>query len=222
MNRKRVEFNSLLYLGTLLLLSYSCEKIGDNQVRDIDGNVYNVIDIGTQVWMAENLRTVRLNDGLEIQLVPDDTEWEDLKAPGYSWYGNYEAFFNLNHYGALYNQYAVLSGKLCPAGWHVPDNEEWKILFSFLGWDSAGGKLKEIGTLNWADPNKGATNETGFTALPGGARNGSAGDFQDFRERGYFWSSHIESVWGVNNFTTIGSQYVMSRTTGVSVRCIKD
>ena len=95
--------------------------------------------------MAENLRTTRLNDGTEIPLVESDTAWANLKTPGYCWYGNYEAFFNLNHYGALYNYYAVRSGKLCPVGWHVPDTDEWYTLIMFLGYDIAGGKMKETG-----------------------------------------------------------------------------
>jgi uncharacterized protein (TIGR02145 family) len=106
--------------------------------------------------------------------------------PGYCWYGNYEAFFNLNHYGALYNFYAVSSGKLCPTGWHVPEDDEWITLELFLGSDSAGGKLKESGTRNWISPNAGATNETGFNALPGGYRNSYYNDFQMFRKGGYY------------------------------------
>lgn len=217
-----IRFTTLMYTGILLILSCSCEKVVENQVVDIDGNVYNTVTIGTQVWMAENLKTTKLNDGTDIPLVTDDTEWSNLTTPGYCWYGNYEAFFNLNHYGALYNEYAVSSGKLCPTGWHVPNDEEWETLIIFLGLDSAGGKLKETGTTNWASPNTGATNETSFAALPGGYRNSYYNDFQKFRQRGYYWSSSVGSSWAVYYYTTDVMNICMSRTDGVSVRCIRD
>ena len=93
----------LLFAGIGPMFSLSCERTAETGLADIDGNAYDTVVIGTQVWMAENLKTTRLNDGTEIPLVADDTAWSNLKTPGYCWYGNYEAFFNLNHYGALYN-----------------------------------------------------------------------------------------------------------------------
>lgn len=212
----------LLFAGICTMVSISCEKTAETGLADIDGNVYDTVVIGTQVWMAENLKTTRLNDGTEIPLVADDTAWSNLKTPGYCWYGNYEAFFNLNHYGALYNLYSVTSGKLCPVGWHVPDDDEWYTLRLFLGYDIAGGKMKEAGTRNWLSPNTGATNESGFNALPGGFRNAYYKDYQRFRSSGFFWSSVPGSAFGVTHTSvevTIGS---MSRNYGVSVRCIRD
>jgi uncharacterized protein (TIGR02145 family) len=147
-------------------------------VKDIDGNVYKTITIGTQVWMAENLRTTKLDDGKIVPLVTDDKIWAGLNTPAYCWYTN-NAPENKNKYGALYNWYTVSTNKLCPRGWHVPTDAEWKTLITNLGGESvAGGKLKEKGTSHWQSPNAGATNETGFTALPSGERKQS-GVFED-------------------------------------------
>ena len=102
-------------------------------------------DIGTQTWMAENLRSTTLNDGTDIPFVPDVTAWAALTTPGYCWFQS-----DSLGYGALYNWYTVNTGKLCPEGWHVPADEEWTILTDFLGGKSvAGGKLKEAGTYHW-------------------------------------------------------------------------
>ena len=207
----------------LLALNLACEKNSEKAgLTDIDGNVYDTVVIGTQVWMAENLRTTRLNDGTEIPLVESDTAWSNLKTPGYCWYGNYEAFFSLNNYGALYNFHAVKSGKLCPVGWHVPSWDEWYILKNSLGFDTAGGEMKETGTRDWLSPNTGATNKSGFNALPGGFRNAYYKDFQRFRVSGFFWFS------GGSDAMRADYQWVdlihtsLSQNDGVSVRCVKD
>ena len=119
-------------------------------VTDIDGNVYETVRIGDQVWMVGNLRTTRLNDGQIIPCEPDDLDWANLRAPGYCWSKN--DLENKDDFGALYNWYAVNTGKLAPIGWHVPTEDEWKILANILGGESvAGDKLKEIGfTTCWA------------------------------------------------------------------------
>jgi len=206
-----------------LALTLACEKNpGKTGLADIDGNVYDTVVIGTQVWMSENLRTTHLNDGTEIPLIESDTAWANLKTPGYCWYGNYEAFFNLNHYGALYNHYAVRSGKLCPVGWHVPDTDEWYTLIIFLGNDIAGGKMKETGNHNWLIPNTGATNESGFNALPGGFRNTYYKEFQRFRISGRFWHSNLSDAMNVTHQSADVIHSSMSRNDGLSVRCVKD
>jgi uncharacterized protein (TIGR02145 family) len=139
-------------------------------LTDVDNNTYKVVKIGTQVWMAENLKTTRYNDGSAIPLVTDNTEWNNLTTPGYSWYNNDSATY-AQTYGALYNWYTVETGNLCPTGWHVPSDAEWTTLTDYLGGEAiAGGKLKETGTAHWDSPNTGATDETGFTAFPGGNR----------------------------------------------------
>ena len=217
-----IRLSVLVFTGMFLALSLSCEKNTEKRFADIDGNVYDTVVIGTQVWMVENLKTTRLNDGTPIPLVTADTAWSKLILPGYCWYGNYEAFFKLNHYGALYNYYAVTSGKLCPVGWHVPDIDEWYTLIIFLGYDSAGGKMKETGTLNWLSPNTGATNESGFNGLPGGFRNAYYKDFQAFRSTGFFWSSQAGSAMGITYLSVDVTHGSMSLANGLSVRCIKD
>lgn len=213
----------IICTGILLVMTIACEKNSEKAgLTDIDGNEYKTVIIGTQVWMSENLRTTRLNDGTEIPLVESDTAWSNLKTPVYCWYGNYEAFFSLNHYGALYNFHAVKSGKLCPVGWHIPSWDDWYILKNYLGFDTAGGMMKETGTRDWFSPNTGATNESGFNALPGGFRNAYYKDFQRFRVSGFFWFS------GGSDAMRADYQWVdlihtsLSQNDGASVRCVKD
>ncbi len=135
-------------------------------ITDGDGNTYNTVVIGSQCWMAKNLITSKYDDGTDILLVTNEAEWWNLTSPGYCWYNNVTG----NTYGALYNWHTVNMGNPCPIGWHVPTFGEWETLDTFLGIYQAGGILKEAGTVHWQSPNTGATNEHGFTALPGGFR----------------------------------------------------
>lgn len=201
-------------------------------VTDIDGNVYKTIKIGNQWWMAENLKTTHLNNGTSIPLVVDNTEWSELTTPGYCWYNNNTD--NKNLYGALYNYYVVLSDKLCPEGWHVPTQNEWLTLSNYLGGRSAaGGKLKETGTMHWLEPNTGATNESGFTGLPGGFRSQTNGIFYWMNERSEWWEigasnepNEVSMVFMDYNSSELGHGYPTpneaAEKRGVSVRCIKD
>lgn len=220
----------LIFVLTLLILSNSCKKEDNNTaltVTDVDGNLYHTVTIGTQIWMVENLKTTRYNDSTEIPLATGIYEWPVILSPRYCWYDN--DISKKNIYGALYNWNAVNSIKLCPTGWHVPTDEEWKILTDFLGGESiAGGKLKETGTTHWLDPNKGATNETGFSALPGGARS-NFGTFYNIGKEGYWWSSTESSnsfFVVLNRSLDYDTSYVDRATSfkefGFSVRCIKD
>src|SRR4030042_394841 len=139
-------------------------------IRDLDGNVYRIIMTESGVWMAENLKTFKLNDGTPISLIRDNKLWEKTKTPAYGWYKSDIAYTET--YGAIYNWYAVATGKLCPTGWHVPTEEEWNDLMDYAGGSERSGdnpaKLKEAGTTHWKAPNEGATNEIFFTALPAG------------------------------------------------------
>jgi len=194
-------------------------------VTDIDGNVYNTVTIGTQVWMVENLKVTHYNNGTAIPLVTDGTAWTSLTTPGYCWYNNNYVTYG-SVYGALYNWYTVNTGNLCPAGWHVPTDAQWTILTDYLGGLSvAGGKLKETGTTHWAIPNTGATNESGFTALPGGWR-GYDGSFHDITYTGYWWSAtqNGTSAWERELYqgNTTVCRISNSKFAGCSVRCIKD
>jgi len=198
---------------------------GQSNVTDGDGIVYDVIQIGTQLWMKENLKTTKFNDGTNIPLVTDNSDWSDLTTPGYCCYDNDDATYK-DMYGALYNYYAVTSGKLCPAGWHVPTDYEWVILTDYLGGELvAGGKLKQSGTDYWNSPNYSATNETGFTALPGGIRNND-GSFSEIKDHGYWWS-HTESsiIYAYcREMNTYGGihRYTKRINCGLSVRCVRD
>jgi len=195
-------------------------------VTDYDGNVYPTVTIGTQTWMAENLKTTKYNDGTAIPLVTNSTEWSNLTTPGYCWYNNDEASYK-NTYGALYNWYTVNTEKLCPTGWHVPTDSEWVTLTDYLGGISvAGGKLKETGTTHWKNPNTGATNESGFTALPGGYRSND-GAFDDVGYYGSWWSSTEYSTTNAYsrrlyyNYAYFYRLYY-NKKLGYSVRCVRD
>jgi len=195
-------------------------------VTDYDGNPYNTVVIGTQTWMAENLKVTHLNDGTIISLNVANP-FGGTGSALYCWLNNDEG--NKDIYGALYDWYTVNTGKLCPSGWHVPSETEWNTIASFLGSNVAGDKLKEAGTVHWASPNTGATNETGFTALPGGMRVG--GEPVLFHgnpgSSGYWWGT-THWVFALQS-NSDGSSVVMAETLmdwygaiGLSVRCVKD
>ncbi len=194
-------------------------------VTDIEGNIYKTVTIGTQVWMAENLKTTKYNDGFNIPMVTDNSIWINLVTPAYCWYNNDLTAFK-NTYGALYNWYTVNTGKLCPTGWHIPSDTEWTSLTTYLGGESiASGKLKEEGTAHWLSPNTGANNETGFSALPGGERE--IGGFTKVRERGNWWSSteigSASALYRVLKYNDNNlSRFNVGKTVGFSVRCVKD
>jgi uncharacterized protein (TIGR02145 family) len=195
-------------------------------VADIDGNYYNAVKIGTQVWLAEDLKTTRFNDGTPINRVADASLWGKLTTPGWCWYANDSVEYSFPR-GKLYNWYTINSGKLCPTGWHVPSDTAWKTLQHFLGGDSiAGGKLKAYGTIFWRYPNHHATNESGFSAIPGGYRN-SSGVFSYSSIFDKWWSSNgigseATSYWYVYHATSYLYQNISLRMMGYSVRCLKD
>jgi uncharacterized protein (TIGR02145 family) len=217
----------LLFFTLMLIITSSCSK-GDKApgpISDFEGNVYKTIKIGEQVWMAENLRSTLFNDGKEIPMVTDPTSWDNLTTPGCCWYNNDAA--NKDLYGALYNGYAIDSGKLCPAGWHIPEKEEWQQLISFLGdTSSAGGKLKEPGTNHWHAPNTGADNSSGFTSMGAGVRY-FEGSFASLMNYNSIWSATetgSDDKWFLGLFYGSASVTIDHRNKnyGFSVRCIKD
>lgn len=226
-NIYKVSFGLLTLL--LLLLHAGCSKDDEEDVTlpatDIDGNVYNTIKIGKQIWFAQNLKTTRYNDGTPILYVPAKNEWAALKTGGYCWYDNNITYKET--FGALYNWNTVASDKLCPAGWHVPSDEEWNILAESLGGEGvAGGKLKSTDKAYWKEPNTGASDKLKYTALPGGCRIFD-GSFYNIYLRGIWWSS-TESLENVSITRELDYEYrallrrSFDKTGGVSVRCIKD
>lgn len=199
-------------------------------VIDIDGNRYTSVKIGTQTWMKNNLKTTSFNDGTAIPDITDDIEWDTITKSAYCWYNNDEASFR-SDYGALYNFYSISSGKLCPAGWHMPTLSEFETLKSYLD-PMAGAKTKECGISHWLYPNI-ATNESGFTALPGGIRGYWPSGNTSFRELGkigIFWGTPdtansqpdcllwLDQEFGNFNLANINTD----KNIGGSVRCVKD
>jgi uncharacterized protein (TIGR02145 family) len=199
---------------------------GTLYVKDIDDNVYHTITIGTQVWMIENLKVTHYRNGDPIPNVTDDIQWRKLETGAYCDYKN--ILGNSVVYGKLYNWYSVNDQRgLAPKGWHVPSDDEWSKLAKYLGGDSiAGGKLKETNTIHWESPNAGATNKSGFTALPGGYCN-YHGSFGDDGYYGNWWSvTAVDSTnaWYrfLNFVSSVIYRGVYFKTNGLSVRCLKD
>lgn len=192
-------------------------------VTDIDGNVYNTVTIGTQCWMVENLKTTRYNDGTTISNVTDDTQWNALTTGAWCYYNN--DISNNTTYGKLYNWRAVNTGKLAPIGWHIPSDAEWTTLIDYLGGTNvAGGSMKSSDF--WNSPNLGATNTSGFTGLPAGARYNS-GFFFNIGDRGAWYSSteiDASTAWniGLRFDKTWAYRANGYKTEGCSIRCIKD
>jgi uncharacterized protein (TIGR02145 family) len=235
--------------GNQLSFTTSQIPVNPGSVTDASGNTYPTVTIGTQVWMAENLRTTKYSDGSNIPVVTDNTQWANnwnngnpLQQPMMCWYNNDQAAYTANKFGALYNWYAINSAtngnkNVCPTGWHVPTDAEWNILIANLdpsynptanGYQSAtaGGKMKSTGTQYWISPNTGATNSSGWSGLPGGGRNND-GTFGSIGDNGHWWSSTESNTYGAwlrYLFYDYGVVYRNNyvKTNGFSVRCLRD
>jgi uncharacterized protein (TIGR02145 family) len=219
---------------------------GTPTIKDIDGNTYNTVQIGTQCWTKENLKVTKYNDGTTIPL--DTSGGTSGNGIGQTWgsrfagartiYANDNT--NLGTYGYLYNWYAAkgisTSGNtnfknLCSTGWHIPSDAEWTTLTNYLGGESvAGGKMKSVGTTYWISPNTGATNESGFSVLPGGFRHWG-GYFFDIRDNAFFWSATENDnyrAWHLYLSNYNGAAYMsnygddVNKPYGFSVRCLRD
>jgi uncharacterized protein (TIGR02145 family) len=196
-------------------------------VKDLENNIYKTVQIGSQTWMVENLKTTKYNDGKAIRLVTSERVWKNLTTPGYCWYNNNPVAYK-DLFGALYNWHTVNTDKLCPVGWHVPSDVEWIVLIDYLGGeDISAEKLREAWYHHWNYPNWYATNETGFTAVPGGVINDN-GEFGGVGEVGVWWSSSRcedpHFVWSRSMINSKSSLYreEQSKKNGFSVRCVKD
>ncbi len=214
-------------IGMFVLLS--CQKQGDSStpslqngtITDVEGNIYKTVKIGTQTWMAENLKTTKYSDGGTIPL----SQGSNISTPAYCWYNNDAAKYK-NKYGALYNWFAVNSGKLCPSGWHVPTAAEWTTLVTFVGGENvAGGKLKENIPYSWTSSSVTSTNEYGFSALPGGSFFG--GDFMYELSYGFWWSSTAIDSQSSSLFEMLYDKSQLQMRSSdlaveMSVRCMKN
>ncbi|MGV8019010.1 MAG: fibrobacter succinogenes major paralogous domain-containing protein [Ignavibacteria bacterium] len=207
----------------VLTVSFSA-GIAHSQITDKDGNSYNTATIGTKEWTTENLNVEHYRNGDVIPQVQDAAEWKKLTTGAWCYYENLTE--NGKTYGKLYNWYAVTDSRgLVPEGWHVPSDEEFTDMTNSLGGnETAGGKLKAV-TL-WNEPNKGATNESGYSALPGGYRADN-GSFKLLLKYGCFWTSTQTTTVGArcrelhNNITDI-IRDTYNKKCGLHVRCVKD
>jgi uncharacterized protein (TIGR02145 family) len=215
----------------MLLMLRAGQVINAQQtVTDIDGNVYQTVTIGTQVWMKENLKTTKYQNGDTIGTTyPVTRDYFSESTPKYQWaYNGNDSIANT--YGRLYTWYAATDSRnVCPTGWHVPTLVEWNTLITFLGGKTAAhGKLKETGTGHWNSPNSDATNESGFSGLPGGSHWPEI-NFDYIGTGGHWWSAtqaNSTEAWRLMlNYQYLGASTVLSsadKKIGWSIRCIED
>jgi uncharacterized protein (TIGR02145 family) len=209
-------------------VTFTTLDVEPGTVLDYDGNVYHTVTIGTQIWLVENLKVTHYRNGDAIT-----TPGKDMKAlkntliEGEYWnYDNKDSLGKI--YGRLYNYYAVVDPRfIAPLGWHVASDSDWFVLANYLGADSiVAGKLKETGTAHWFSPNTGATNSSGFTALPGGSWNPLTSNFGFIGLAGSFWTSTAtgpyyamgRSLWYNTGYIYRGDS---NKVMGWSVRCLK-
>ena len=209
------------------ILSFITEQAAGPTVTDFDGNVYDTVHIGTQIWMKQNLNVTHYSNGEIIPNVTDISAWRNLTTGAYCDYDNTPS--NSTTYGRLYNWYSGVDSRyLCPAGWYVPTQNDLTTLVNYLGGTSiAGGKLKESGTTHWKTPNTDATNSSKFTALPGGGRD-AAYSYVFLNYIGIWWSSTDYytgdgTAWILNldNTSANATLYNGGMDPGASMRCIK-
>jgi len=234
------EGKGVYYLADVDSIIFDVPYDTTGTVTDIDGYVYKTVKIGDQWWMAENLRVTRYRNDDTIPNVTNSLAWFELSSGAYCNYDNDTTY--VATYGRLYNWYAVDDSRnIAPEGWHVPSDEEWKELEMYLGMSRSeadraasndprgtdeGGKLKEAGTTHWQSPNTGATNSSGFTALPGGNR-GIAFGFFYMGFNAIFWTStqyDSDRAWIRSLQSKISTVYNWheQKYNGFSIRCVRD
>lgn len=222
-----------ILLGSMLWCSGCSKETSEPKpetpetITDADGNVYHTVTIGTQTWLVENLRTTTYRNGDPIANLQEDALWASATQGAWADYANNAAIVPSK--GKLYNWLAVSdSRRIAPTGFHIATVAEWEILIAQLGGEAvAGGAMKEAGLDHWADPNTGATNSSGFTALPTGFRSPD-GSFSGLSGYGYYWSATENftqtSAWyfGMNMYSAGIEKAIEFEKTGLAVRCVKD
>jgi len=232
---------SLLRLNPILIIALILNLIGcqkENEeitnkkgtVTDIEGHIYKTITIGSQVWMAENLRVTCFNDSTQIPNITDPIKWINMTSGAQCLYENNEAYLD-SMYGRFYNWYAVKTGKLAPKGWHVPTDEDWEKLKNYVCDNYSGGSDKVANHLKivtgWDDYiGNYPDNETGFSGVPAGLR-GLKGEYDWNKKAGYFWSStefNGEAILRNLDYreSTFVRGFAGNKNAGFSIRCIKD
>ena len=238
--------NLIFFLICIFLISFLPFN-ASSQVKDIEGNVYKTIKIGTQIWMAENLKTTKLNDGTKIMVEEDNDKFIALKTAAFCWYDNDPDY--KKSFGALYNWYSVKTGKICPTGWHVPTDAEWMKMELAIGiteddaingvWDRGkdhGAKLKD--PAGWDTPDN-TVKPSGFAALPGGFR-ADDGSFMQAKEKegmnfnitalflsstpreGTTLQNAVDAYFRSINKDNSVERNISSNYRAHSIRCIKD
>ena len=212
----------IVFLQLLCLnLAAQCDS-----VKDIDGNIYHAVKIGKQCWLKENLKTTRFRDGSPIPEIEDSLTWANINRsprPAWCYYQGNDNYDTI--YGKLYNWYAATDPRdICPAGWHVPSDADFRILTSFLGGDSVAGRHLKAPALGI--PPRLADNSSGFSALSGGLRS-TNGYFRDITLNGIFWSTTPEGSYdamhlGIDPYTLNAYHSENNMGYGLSIRCIKD
>jgi uncharacterized protein (TIGR02145 family) len=219
--------------------AYGNQLSFNSKLGDVDGNSYNIVVIGSQIWMAEDLKTTKFNDNTSILNITDNGAWAGdsvAKTPAYCWYNNDPGTYKPT-YGALYNWYAPNTGKLCPAGWHTPSDAEFSTLEATLGmtlsqinltyaWRGTDQGTQMKNTTGWINNGNG-TNSSGFTALAGGYRYGADGSFNDLGDITYWWSTTEEltnTAWyrRLDGNQTSVYKAATHKWGGKFVRCIKN
>ena len=200
---------------------------GEQTVIDVDGNTYHTIKIGNQIWMVENLKTTKYRNGDIIESPTDG--WITTYTGAQCCYNN--DYYYSSIYGRLYNWYATIDSRnIAPTGWHVPSDNEWNMLITYLGgYSVAQNKMKEIGTTHWLTYNSNITNESGFTALPCGYRDfGSIGIFSSLGSYTSWWSTTSSTTntgrawcFDIHSDNTI-ERGTYGKAAGFSIRCLKD
>jgi len=216
----------LNFIGVIIFLISYTKTTKCQTVTDYDGNIYNVVSIGSQEWLKENLRTTRYGNGDTITNVVGKAAWANLAEGGWAYYNN-DTNYNIP-YGKLYNWLAVIDNrKVCPIGWHVPSLDEWEEMIDYVGGTGyAGGAMKVTDTLYWKSPNTGATNSSGFSSVPSAYRS-SNGDFNFIGYGASYWSSAEDSTTQAWSLAVYSNDAAIlwghnSKFSGQSIRCMKD